>query len=101
MSLFQKRLKEFIKISGTTQAKIAADLSITPQALSYYLHGREPSYDVLIEMSKYFNASTDFLLGLSAITAHNAQTYQKIAEENMVLRKRLSQIERLCKLTDK
>ena len=47
MSLFHERLKELKEKSGKTQAAIAADLQITSQTFSYYINGREPSYDVL------------------------------------------------------
>lgn len=67
MSQFQSRLKELKERSGKTQARIAEDLGVTPQAFSYYVNGREPDYDVLIRIAKYFNVSTDYLLGLSEV----------------------------------
>lgn len=65
MSLFQARLKELKECSGKTQARIAEDLGVTPQAFSYYVNGREPDYDVLIKIAEYFNVSIDYLLGIS------------------------------------
>lgn len=65
MSLFQERLQLLKGESGETQAKIASDIGITPQALSYYMNGREPNYDVLIQIAKYFSVTVDYLLGTS------------------------------------
>jgi transcriptional regulator with XRE-family HTH domain len=65
MSLFHERFKALRDSSGKTQAKIAEDLGMTPQALSYYANGREPSYDTLAAIAKYFNVTTDYLLGTS------------------------------------
>ncbi len=65
MSSFRERLKLLKEISGKTQAEIATDLEITPQTLSYYFNGREPNYDMLIKLAKYFDVSVDYLLGIS------------------------------------
>lgn len=65
MSLFHERFKSLRDSSGKTQAKIAEDLGMTPQALSYYANGREPNYDTLIAMAEYFHVTTDYLLGVT------------------------------------
>lgn len=65
MSTFHERLKALRDESGKTQAVIAEDLGMTPQSFSYYLNGREPSYDTLIKIANYFNVSLDYLLGVS------------------------------------
>lgn len=54
------RLKE-----DMTQAQLAQKLQLTKSVISAYETGlRLPSYDVLIHISKIFNVSTDYLLGL-------------------------------------
>ena len=68
MSLFPKRLYALKQKSGKTQAKIASELGISPQAFSNYMKGREPDYDTLIKMSSYFDVSLDYLLGVSENT---------------------------------
>ena len=46
-----------------SQQQVAFDLNITREALSHYENGRrEPSLDMLIKMSRYFNKSIDFLI---------------------------------------
>ena len=66
MSIFHVRLKELKNESAQPQSKIAADLGLTPQAFSYYINGREPNFEILIKISKYFNVTADYLLGLSS-----------------------------------
>ena len=65
MPIFFDRLSHLIKQAGMTQARFAADLGITPQAVSYYAKGREPSFDLLRKMAEYFHVTTDYLLGAS------------------------------------
>ena len=65
MNLFCERLHLLKNKSGQTQAKIASDLGLTPQAFSNYMKGREPDYDTLIKISIYFDVSLDCLLGIS------------------------------------
>ena len=62
MSLL-KGLKQIRKERRLTQLKVAMDLNISREALSHYENGkREPSIDMLIKMSEYFNVSIDFLI---------------------------------------
>lgn len=49
----------------TTQAQIASSLGLTPQAFSYYLNGREPNYETLKKLAKFFKVSVDYLIGQS------------------------------------
>jgi len=45
------------------QQKVAMDLNISQEALSYYENGkREPSLALLLEMSEYFNVSVNYLI---------------------------------------
>ena len=54
------RLKEKM-----TQAQLAQKLGLTKSVISAYETGlRLPSYDILIHISKIFNVTTDYLLGL-------------------------------------
>lgn len=61
--LFLKGLKQIRKERNLTQLKVAMDLNISREALSHYENGkREPSIELLIKMSEYFNVSIDFLI---------------------------------------
>lgn len=45
------------------QQKVAMDLNISREALSYYENGkREPSLALLVKMSDYFNVSINYLI---------------------------------------
>lgn len=46
-----------------SQLKVATDLSISREALSYYETGkRNPDIQMLCTLSRYFNVSIDFLI---------------------------------------
>jgi transcriptional regulator with XRE-family HTH domain len=48
---------------GFTQLKVAMDLNISREALSYYENGRRsPDLQMLILMSEYFDVSIDYLI---------------------------------------
>lgn len=58
-----KGLKEIRKQKGFTQQKVALELNITREALSYYENGkRNPDLAMLNMMSAYFNVSIDYLI---------------------------------------
>ncbi len=58
-----KGLKQIRTERRLTQVKVAMDLNISREALSHYENGkREPSIDLLIKMSRYFNVSIDYLI---------------------------------------
>ncbi len=58
-----KGLKIIRKERNLNQLKVAMDLNISREALSYYENGkREPSIEMLNKLSKYFNVSIDFLI---------------------------------------
>lgn len=56
-------LKQIRKEKNLNQQKVAMDLNISREALSHYENGkREPSLNMLVKMSEYFNVSIDFLI---------------------------------------
>lgn len=56
-------LREIRKKKGLSQQKVAMDLNISREALSYYENGkRNPDVSMLIAISKYFNVSIDYLI---------------------------------------
>lgn len=79
MPIFFDRLTHLIKQAGMTQARFAADIGITPQAVSYYAKGREPSFDLLRKMAEYFQVTTDYLLGISESECVGIQNYGDVA----------------------
>ena len=56
-------LKKIRKKYRWSQQKVAMDLNISRECLSYYENGkREPSLNLLIKMSQYFNVSINYLI---------------------------------------
>jgi len=80
MATFHEILRNLKEQSGKTQIQIAEELGMTPQNLSYYFNGREPSYETLIKLAQYFNVSTDYLLGIS-----NNKNNEEVIKKNSVI----------------
>ncbi len=56
-------LKLIRKQKKLNQLKVAMDLSISREALSYYENGkRSPNIEMLVALSDYFNVSIDYLI---------------------------------------
>lgn len=56
-------LKKARKSRGLNQLKVAMDLNISREALSYYENGkRSPDLEMLRRLSDYFSLSIDFLV---------------------------------------
>lgn len=56
-------LREIRIKKGYSQLKVAMDLNITREALSYYENGkRNPDLETLVIFSKYFNKSIHYLI---------------------------------------
>ena len=66
-------LKEIRKKKGYSQLKVARDLSISREALSYYETGkRSPDLQMLVILSDYFDVSIDYLItGTEFISKRN------------------------------
>ncbi len=63
--MLSKRIYELRMSFGWTQVQLAQKLNITKQTVSYWENDNiQPSIDMLIKISKVFNVSTDYLLGL-------------------------------------
>ena len=60
---FAGRITKLRVNNGLSQQQLAQQLGVKRSVVSYYESGdRLPSMDVLIEMSRVFNVSTDYLL---------------------------------------
>ena len=56
-------LRKIRKKKGLSQLKVAMDLAISREALSYYETGkRSPDIQMLLNLSNYFNVSIDHLI---------------------------------------
>lgn len=74
---FGTRLKELRKQLSLTQEQLAERLQVTKSIISAYeSQTRFPSLDMLIKLSKTFNVTTDYLLGV------NQKQYLDISDLN-------------------
>ena len=64
--IFGNILRELIELNNLTQKQLGQDLNIAPSTIGNYVRNiREPDYSTIIEIAKYFDVSTDYLLGYS------------------------------------
>lgn len=69
---FGKRILDLREKSGKSQEDICSKLGVTQQTLSRYEKGqRKASTKFVVKASKYFNVSTDYLLGITDIKTPN------------------------------
>ncbi len=75
-----KRIKQLRLQFNMTQKELADKLHVTPKTVSFYeLEQRSPADDIKINLTKIFNVSMDYLMGLSDI--RNPYTNTNEAEE--------------------
>lgn len=68
MATFAERLTQLREKAGKKRQEVADDLGISRASLEYYEKGkRKPDTDILFRIAKYFNASADYLIGLSDV----------------------------------
>ena len=62
---FKERLKELRIAKNLSQMQLAIKLNISQSAIAKWELGKtEPTASALITLSKFFNETTDYLLGL-------------------------------------
>ncbi len=70
--MLSKRIYELRLSFGWTQVQLAQKLGVTKQTVSNWENDNiQPSIDMLIKLSKIFNVSTDYLLGLTPTNSIN------------------------------
>lgn len=63
--MFGQRLKVLRNKKGMLQKDLANLLRVSPSTIGMYERGkRDPDTDTVVFLAKYFNVSTDYLLGL-------------------------------------
>lgn len=64
MDKFIERLKELRNEKGISQAQLAKATGLTQTAIAYWETGkRNPTAQAVIILARYFEVSTDYLLG--------------------------------------
>lgn len=65
MQKFGDRLKELRLENGLQQQELGAILSVNQRTVSNWERSVcEPDYDMLVKIAKFFEVSTDYLLGV-------------------------------------
>ena len=63
--MFSEKLKDLRTAKKMSQKDLADKVGVAKSVVSFYESGdRFPSYDVLIKISRIFNVTTDYLLGV-------------------------------------
>jgi len=71
---FAKTLRRLIEDSEISQKQLALEIKMSPSTLANYVQGsRSPDYDTLMAIAKYFNVTTDYLLGFQLDKADDSQ----------------------------
>lgn len=83
--MFEIMLKELREQYKPTQRDLACKLNLTQSTIAYYENGKKlPTIENLISIAKFFNVSTDYLLGLSFNNYIQGQNISIIKEEESV-----------------
>lgn len=65
MNSFKERIKELRQEKGISRKQLAQKLFVSERLISYWENGkRECDFDMLISLSKFFQVSVDYLLGV-------------------------------------
>lgn len=66
MKIFAERLMEMRKERGLSQATVARDLGVSLGIVCYWETNKsDPTATNIAKVARYFNVSSDFLLGLT------------------------------------
>ena len=65
LNRFGNKVEELLKEKGMTKYKLAKETGISKSILSDYCKGTvQPTADIIIIVAKYFEVSTDYILGV-------------------------------------
>lgn len=97
-TLFGKNLKELRKEKELTQANVALIFNVSKTTICQWETSKqEPSLDDIINISKFYNVTTDFLLGLEDNIFTN-NVYDAPEDEQKIIKVYRAQSERNKKL---
>lgn len=83
---FYERLKQLMNENNTTQKMLSEKLSINKNSFKYWKDNQNtPKYDILSQLSNYFDCSIDYLLGKSDIKKQAAQDEQPVSDNMKLL----------------
>ncbi|MDR0964293.1 MAG: helix-turn-helix domain-containing protein [Clostridium sp.] len=80
------RIKELRNEKRITQLQLSIELGVTQETISAYEHNKHyPSVSALIKMTEIFEASMDYIMGLSVIRANLPEVDSSFAEQKAYL----------------
>ena len=100
MSKFSERFRALKDKSEMTLKELSNALDISVPNLSYYMKGREPSYDILISIADYFNVTVDWLIGRETDMSKIEDINNELFKENSLLKKKLEAINNILQLKE-
>ena len=100
MSKFSERFRELKNRSELTLKELSEELNISVPNLSYYMKGREPSYDILIRIADYFDVTIDWLVGRETDMSKIEDINNELFKENSLLKKKLEAINNILQLKE-
>lgn len=66
MEIFVKRLNDLLQERQISMYRLAKDINVNKQTVIFWANGiNEPKISYLKALAKYFDVSSDYLLGLS------------------------------------
>lgn len=92
MNKFSERFRRLKDESGMTLKELSTALDISVPNLSYYMKGREPSYDILIKIADYFDVTVDWLVGNDTQRNISEQELINLRIENKILSDKVVEI---------
>ena len=92
MNKFSERFRLLKDKSEMTLKELSTALDISVPNLSYYMKGREPSYDILIRIADYFDVTTDWLIGNDTQRNISEQELINLRIENKILSDKILEI---------
>lgn len=91
-----EKLEDLIAKKGKKASVIAGEMEISESMISKYRNDKQPTLDSLVKLAKYFNVSTDYLLGLTDapsadVKARAVEEYTGLSAESVEYLHRLRQ----------
>lgn len=75
-AVFPTRLRKLLEDRGITITALARELKISRQAVSLYADGSaQPNIEKLVMIARFFDVSSDYLIGLSEYQQHSTAGY--------------------------
>lgn len=100
MNKFSERFRKLKNKSELTLKELSEELNISVPNFSYYMKGREPNYDILINIAEYFDVTIDWLVGRETNISKIEDVNNELFKENSLLKKQLEAINDILQLKE-